>query len=97
MSEGDRSGQESTGIPNQDRRPLPSRSTGWAEAASAALAGSRSTPNQFSIASIGFAAIGASAMLSNSPLGYLGAALAIQARLLCNLFDGMVAIEGGKQ
>ena len=97
MTEGNRSGQESTGIPNQDRRPLASRSTGWAKAASAALARSGVTPNQISTASIGFAAIGAGAMLSNSPLGYLGAALAIQVRLLCNLFDGMVAIEGGKQ
>ena len=30
-------------------------------------------------------------------LGLLGCAAAIQARLMCNLLDGMVAVEGGKK
>jgi phosphatidylglycerophosphate synthase len=30
-------------------------------------------------------------------LGLIGCALAVQARLVCNLLDGMVAIEGGKK
>jgi CDP-diacylglycerol--glycerol-3-phosphate 3-phosphatidyltransferase len=30
-------------------------------------------------------------------LGLLGCAVAIQARLMCNLLDGMVAVEGGKK
>ncbi|MCD6704771.1 CDP-alcohol phosphatidyltransferase family protein, partial [Vibrio cholerae] len=32
-----------------------------------------------------------------APLWLILAALSIQARLLCNLFDGMVAVEGGKK
>lgn len=36
-------------------------------------------------------------MVPKSPLGLLFCALCIQARLLCNLLDGMIAIEGGKK
>lgn len=36
-------------------------------------------------------------MLGESAIGYIGAALFIQLRLLCNLLDGMVAVEHGKQ
>ncbi|MBC7980348.1 MAG: CDP-alcohol phosphatidyltransferase family protein [Armatimonadetes bacterium] len=32
-----------------------------------------------------------------SPWWFLGAAVMIQARLLCNMMDGMVAIEGGRK
>jgi len=59
-------------------------------------------PNVISVASAVFAA-GAGACLWSAGQAapatlawhYLGAALLIQLRLLCNLFDGMVAIEGG--
>jgi phosphatidylglycerophosphate synthase len=81
-----------------DRRPLASRDTGWARGIAAALARSSITPNQISVASVLFAGIGAALLaLWPSPLGLLFAAVCIQLRLLCNLFDGMVAIEGGKQ
>ena len=83
---------------DDDRRPLASRDTGWARRIAAALARSSITPNQISVASVAFAGAGAAALLLlPAPAGPLLAALGIQLRLLCNLFDGMVAIEGGKQ
>jgi phosphatidylglycerophosphate synthase len=45
-----------------------------------------------------FAAIGAAALLKcPAPIGLVVAAACVQLRLLCNLLDGMVAIEGGRQ
>lgn len=83
---------------DDDRRPLASRDTGWARRIAATLARSSVTPNQISVASVVFAAAGAASLLwLATPAGFLLAALCIQLRLLCNLFDGMVAIEGGKQ
>ena len=80
-----------------NRRPLKSRSSGWARSLAAALARTRVTPNQISVASVAFAAIGAAALiLSGEPWALLACALCIQLRLLCNLLDGMVAVEGGK-
>jgi phosphatidylglycerophosphate synthase len=80
-----------------DRRPLKSRGSGWAQALAAALARSPATPNQISLASIVFAAAGAAALLYwHTPAGLVLCALCVQLRLLCNLLDGMVAVEGGK-
>lgn len=80
-----------------NRRPLKSRSSGWARALAAALARTAVTPNQISIASVAFAAAGAWALLgSDAPWALLTCAACIQLRLLCNLLDGMVAVEGGK-
>ena len=79
------------------RRPLKSRSSGWARSLAAALARTSVTPNQISIASVIFAALGAWALIgSGAPWALLVCALCIQLRLLCNLLDGMVAVEGGK-
>ena len=80
-----------------DRRPLASRDTAWARGIASALARSSVTPNQISTISIVFAALGACALVDARPLALLGAAICVQLRLLCNLLDGMVAIEGGKQ
>lgn len=81
-----------------NRRPLTTRSAGWANALAAALAKSAITPNQISVVSIGFALIGAGLLFYwPTPAGFVLAALCVQLRLLCNLLDGMVAIEGGKQ
>lgn len=42
--------------------------------------------------------VGAYALLrSDPPAGLLACALCVQLRLLCNLLDGMVAIEGGRK
>lgn len=80
-----------------NRRPLASRGSRWARALSTALARSAITPNQISVASIAFAAAGAALLLAwPTPPGLVLCALCVQLRLLCNLLDGMVAIEGGK-
>ncbi len=87
-----------------NRRPLASRQTGWAAALTRWLAGTSITPNQISIASMVFAAIAGAAFwaagTAQDPmpraLFLVAAAAFCQARLLCNLFDGMVAIEAGK-
>jgi phosphatidylglycerophosphate synthase len=81
-----------------NRRPIASRSSGWARASASFLAATSVTPNQVSSASIPFAAIGAALLLwMPDAVGLIGCALAIQARLVCNLLDGMVAVEGGKK
>ena len=81
-----------------NRRPIATRDTGWARSAASRLSRSAITPNQISVASIVFAAIG-TALLAWWPsvAGLLICALCIQLRLICNLLDGMVAIEGGRK
>lgn len=88
------------------RRPLTSRDTSLARGVAAWLSRTGVTPNQISVASV-VAATGSGLALAWSGrlaldatwarvgLLLLGAAL-IQGRLACNLFDGMVAVEGKK-
>lgn len=86
------------------RRPLASRGTRWAAALTRRLAATQVTPNQISQASMGMAAVsGAAFWLSGEvdaaparALLLFAGALFCQLRLLCNLLDGMVAIEAGK-
>lgn len=81
-----------------NRRPLKSRSTAWAQRTAAILARTAVTPNQISVASVVFAAIGAGVLLASGAFwSLLSCALCIQLRLFCNLIDGMVAVEGGKR
>jgi len=87
----------------QNRRPLASRQTSWAGRLSRWLAGTRVTPNQISIAGMVAALIaGGCLWAAGGTTGtgrwvlLLAAALFTQMRLLCNLFDGMVAIESGR-
>ncbi|MGV6987580.1 CDP-alcohol phosphatidyltransferase family protein [Testudinibacter sp. P80/BLE/0925] len=83
----------------KNRRPLATRNSRWAQAFAKKLAQRNSpTPNQISLLSIVFALLGALllAFLPNT-FGLILTALLIQLRLLCNLFDGMVAVEGGKK
>lgn len=87
----------------KDRRPLKSRETGWARKIAKRLAAARITPNQISVASIGFAAL---AGLSFAGVAWtdgvlrifalLAGGVLVQMRLICNLFDGMVAVEAGQ-
>src|SRR5262245_34124008 len=79
-------------VPDPSRRPLKSRSTAWAASLAQGLANARVRPNWISLMSVASAATGALCILRQS---YLLAAIFIQLRLLCNLMDGMVAIEGG--
>lgn len=84
------------------RRPLKSRDTRWAAAIARWLAAAGFRPNGISVLSVGFAALAGAALAGTGHIGRGGqaglfvlAALGIQLRLLCNLFDGMVAVEGG--
>lgn len=81
-----------------DRRPLATRSARWATALARALSRTPITPNQISVLGIGFALAGAALLFYwPMPWGFVGAAACVQLRLLCNMLDGMVAIEGGRQ
>ena len=84
------------------RRPLKTRDTAWARGLARWLVARRVAPNLISLTSLAFAAVGAIAMLLSPAVPpvprvglYLAAAACIQLRLLCNLLDGMVAVEGG--
>lgn len=82
----------------KSRRPIAARSSGFAQKLTQALLKTPVTPNQISVASIAFAAAGAAALAYAPayPLLYIVAIAGIQLRLLCNLLDGMVAVEGGR-
>ena len=85
------------------RRPLKSRGTKWAAAVAAVLARAGIRPNVISVAGAGFAAgagfcfwvAGSRAHDWKWSVLLILAVCGMQFRLLCNLFDGMVAIEGG--
>lgn len=84
-------------MPSSDRRPLKTRSAAWAGALAAAVSRSGISANAISVLGIVFAACGAWLLwTAPGPWAYALAAVAIQLRLLCNLLDGMVAVEGGK-
>ena len=86
------------------RRPLKTRERGWAKATAQLLVKAHVSPNAISILSMVFAA-GAGVALYFSgqtpPFERMWlmvlAAAGIQSRLLCNMLDGMVAVEGGRQ
>jgi phosphatidylglycerophosphate synthase len=85
----------------ENRRPLKSRGTVWAHRLAAVTARAGITPDAVSAASVGFALLGGLLLTFCVPgpwqvAALLGAAACIQLRLLCNLLDGMVAVEHGK-
>jgi phosphatidylglycerophosphate synthase len=83
---------------DESRRPIKSRSNPLIVALAQRLARTSITPNQISCASAVFAAIGAAALVCPDIVtGMLVAIVAIQLRLVCNVIDGLVAVEGGKQ
>ncbi|MCU0904593.1 MAG: CDP-alcohol phosphatidyltransferase family protein [Tabrizicola sp.] len=93
----------STPETSENRRPLTSRNSAWAARLASWAVAREITPNQISQASMGFAAAGFFLYaLSTQGNGFtqflclILAAATLQARLVCNLIDGMVAIEGGK-
>jgi phosphatidylglycerophosphate synthase len=85
------------------RRPLKTRQAGWAQALARALAARRISPNSISVASVFISAGAAGALYFSGQdqphriIFLLLAAAGIQLRLLCNLLDGMVAVEGGQK
>jgi phosphatidylglycerophosphate synthase len=83
--------------PPMERRPLASRSSSWAQWLAARLTMSQITPNQISLLSIAFAVLGGALLFWETGwLGFIATAACVQLRLVCNLLDGMVAIEGEK-
>ncbi len=85
---------------HENRRPIKSRASGWAQASARILAKAGASPNMISGASVAFAALGGSLMALAGMSGpvprgveLIAAAACIQARLICNLLDGMVAVE----
>lgn len=82
-----------------DRRPLAVRKTKWANQTAKFLAKRSISPNQISLLSVLFSLLS----LYFYSLGHLNgiflflAAFCIQMRLMCNLLDGMVAIEFNKK
>jgi phosphatidylglycerophosphate synthase len=86
------------------RRPLTSRNTAWAAAIARACVKAGLSPNTISVASVLFAAAAAALFSVTADARprdvswlLLAAAFMVQGRLLCNMLDGMVAIEGGKK
>lgn len=86
------------------RRELKSRNTAWARSLARVACASGVSPNAISVLSMVFAA-GALVCYLLVPEAqsatvaawlWFGAAAGIQFRLLCNLMDGMVAVEGGR-
>ena len=89
---------------NPVRRPIKARETAWAGVIARRLGKAGLRPNLISMLSVVFAGLAALGLTFVQPVTselrtaiWLGAAACIQLRLLCNLFDGMVAIEGGLQ
>lgn len=82
----------------QNRRPIKARSSRYAQKITHYLVSKNINPNQISVASIVFAVLGAVSLVClKNYFGFLLCCVFIQLRLLCNLFDGMVAIEGQKK
>ena len=86
-----------------NRRPLKSRDAGWAKGLARNLASAGISPDMVSFMSFAFAFVGACGLMASSQtfggwrvLVLVIAAAAIQLRLVCNLLDGMVAVEHGK-
>ncbi len=85
------------------RRDIPQRSTRWASQAADALAAAKLTPNQISVGSVVFAALGAAALIASAStesdiarsILLASAAACIPIRLLLNMLDGMLAVEKG--
>jgi phosphatidylglycerophosphate synthase len=90
-------------LAEDNRRPITSRDSRWARSTAAFLLRRGLRPNHISVASVFMAAAAGACLIAAghalSPrtraLLYVAAAAFIQLRLLCNLFDGMLAVEGG--
>ena len=85
-----------------NRRPIKMRSARWARALAAAFAKFGVSPNQVSLFSVVCALAGSGLFLTEafgpgSPWFLIFAAICIQLRLLANMLDGLIAVEGGHQ
>ena len=91
-------------IRQADRRPIPARQTPWASAVAGWLARAGVQPNQVSVFGVVVAALAGACIVIGARSGtgwhmalFVTAAALIPLRLLCNLFDGMLAVEMGLQ
>ncbi|MFV0443174.1 MAG: CDP-alcohol phosphatidyltransferase family protein [Planctomycetaceae bacterium] len=92
-------------MPNTLRRPIATRDTAWAAAAARWLARRGVQPNAISVGSVVFATLAGGCLAATGHVEGLFAKagllfvviVGIQGRLLCNLFDGMVAIEEARK
>jgi len=82
-----------------ERRPIQSRDTAWAEATTRLLVTLRVSPNAISLLGMLAALAGGTALFATSITSgpaqralWFSGGLLCQARLLCNLLDGMVAV-----
>jgi len=77
-----------------DRRPIKERSTAWAKGLARMVAATGLTPNQISILGVLVSLV---SLINFSYHQYLAAAVCVGLRLLCNMIDGMVAVEYNKK
>jgi phosphatidylglycerophosphate synthase len=87
----------------ENRRPIKSRGAGWARGSATVLARAGVSPDMISAGSVVFAAVGAGLLVGSShwssgprAAALIAAAACVQGRLICNLLDGMVAVEHGR-
>ena len=86
-----------------DRRPLKSRSYGWVQRFATALVRAKISPNGISVFGVVLSMIAFAIlwMIARgwiaSWLGLIIAACCVQGRLMCNMMDGLVAVEGGQK
>lgn len=85
-----------------NRRPIKTRSAAWAGAFARGLARAGFTPNRVSLIGVGVALLGSSAMIGSAAreggtaaLLLAAGAACVQLRLLCNMLDGLIAVENG--
>jgi len=91
-----------TAVALSPRRVLATREAAWARRLARMLGRTRVSPNAVSVAGVGCALVACAAFASAPAatgvpraLVFVTAAAAIQLRLLCNLLDGMLAVEEG--
>ena len=72
---------------------MQTRSKRWVQVLAGSLARAGISPNGVSVLGMVFAVAGCGALLSG---WWWAAAAAVQLRLLCNLLDGLIAVEHGK-
>lgn len=87
----------------ENRRPLKTRSAGWAGALASTIGKAGISPDTISFCSVTFAVLGSAGLAMSGEtegvprIGWLFlAAVCIQLRLLANMLDGMVAVEHGR-
>lgn len=80
-----------------ERRPIATRNTQWARSLARAVASAGVGANAVSVIGVVFALLAATAFVAvrwlDGWIPWIVAAAGIQGRLLCNMIDGMVAVE----